>query len=361
MEKKTPLYDCHVESKGKIVPYAGYLLPVQYATGVITEHMAVRTKAGLFDVSHMGEVMLKGKDALANVQMLVTNDCSKMVDGQVKYSPMCYDNGGTVDDVLVYRMDSTSYLIVVNAANRHKDVEWMKTHLFGDVTLEDISDNVALIALQGPNVLDIIASLADLAYIPEKNYTFKKDVMVAGVECLVSRTGYTGEDGFELYCSNTDATTLWNKLLEVGKDLGLIPAGLGCRDTLRLEAGMPLYGHELSEEISPLEAGLKFAVKMDKEDFIGKNALATMEPIKRKRVGLKMIGRGIAREDCVIYKDNQVVGHTTSGTHCPYLNHAVAMGMIELDYMNPGTLVDIEVRGRRLQAEVVSLPFYKRK
>lgn len=360
MEKKTPLYDCHVESKGKIVPYAGYLLPVQYATGVITEHMAVRTKAGLFDVSHMGEVMLKGKDALANVQMLVTNDCSKMVDGQVKYSPMCYDNGGTVDDVLVYRMDSNSYLIVVNAANRHKDVEWMKTHLFGEVTLEDISDNVALIALQGPNSLDIIGSLVDSHHIPEKNYTFIEDVMVAGVKCLVSRTGYTGEDGFELYCSYADATILWNQLLEAGKDLGLIPAGLGCRDTLRLEAGMPLYGHELSEEISPLEAGLKFAVKMDKDDFIGKKTLEALEPIKRKRVGLKIIGRGIAREDCTIYIDNQVVGHTTSGTHCPYVNQAVAMGMLELDYVNLGTLVDIEVRGRRLQAEVVSLPFYKR-
>lgn len=360
MELKTPLYDCHIQSKGKMVPYAGFLLPVQYSSGVIAEHMAVRTKAGLFDVSHMGEILIRGKDALANIQMLVTNDCSNMYDGQVKYSPMCYEHGGTVDDLLIYRIDSENYLIVVNASNRQKDVEWMKSHLFGDVILEDISNEVGLIALQGPNSLEILKKLTVSDHIPQKNYTFVNHAFVGEVECLISRTGYTGEDGFELFCSHLDTVTLWNLLLKEGEEFGLIPTGLGCRDTLRLEAGMPLYGHELSEDISPLEAGLKFAVKLDQKDFIGKSALKDSEPIHIKRVGLKILGRGIARENCNVYMGEELVGRTTSGTHCPYVNQGVAMGLLKLHAAELGTQVEIEVRGRRLQAEIVTLPFYKR-
>lgn len=360
MELKTPLYDNHIQCKGKIVPYAGYLLPVQYATGVIAEHMAVRTAAGLFDVSHMGEVVLRGKDALANVQMLVTNDCSNMYDGQVKYSPMCYHHGGTVDDLLVYKIREECYLIVINAANRHKDVEWIKEHLFKEVTFEDISDDVALIALQGPRSLDILEKLSKKDEIPQKNYTFVKNVIVAGVKCLISRTGYTGEDGFELFVSPKDAGVLWDSLLAEGKEFGLIPAGLACRDTLRLEAGMPLYGHELTEEITPLEAGLSFAVKMDKVDFIGKKGLEDRGLITRKRVGLRITGRGIAREDCDVYSGDKLIGKTTSGTHCPYLNQAVATALLEIEFTSLGAEVEIEVRGRKIAAEVVKLPFYKR-
>jgi aminomethyltransferase len=324
------------------------------------EHMAVRTRAGLFDVSHMGEVTLKGKDALENVQMLVTNDCSKMYDGQVKYSPMCYETGGVVDDLLVYRISVDNYLIVINAANRQKDVEWMKQHLFGEITFEDISDHVAQIALQGPKALEILKKITDDTHIPNKYYTFIEKAFVAGKECLISRTGYTGEDGFELYCAPGDAEFLWNTLLEQGESLGLIPAGLGARDTLRLEAAMPLYGHELSTNISPLEAGLDFAVKMEKPDFLGKKGIEARGILTRKRVGLKVTERGIARENCPVMLNGQMIGQTSSGTHCPYLDQAVAMGLLDIAYTEVGTKVEIEVRGRKLSAEVIPLPFYKR-
>ncbi|MDF2544742.1 MAG: gcvT [Herbinix sp.] len=360
MELKTPLYDCHVQWKGKIVPFAGYLLPVQYETGVIAEHMAVRTKAGLFDVSHMGEVILMGKDAGANVQMLVTNDCSKMYDGQVKYSPMCNEDGGVVDDLLVYKIHAEYYLIVINASNRHKDVEWMKKHLFGEVVFKDISDEVAQIALQGPNAPEILKKVTQETDIPTKYYSFVEKGTVSDKECLISKTGYTGEDGYEIYCKPEDAAYLWNTLLEVGKEFGLIPAGLGARDTLRLEAAMPLYGHELSDTISPLEAGLSFAVKMEKDHFIGKKGIEDRGNLTRKRVGLRLIDRGIAREDCAILVDDQVVGRTTSGTHCPYINQAVAMGLIDIANSEVGTKVFIEVRGRKLAAQVIALPFYRR-
>ncbi|MBC7959498.1 MAG: glycine cleavage system aminomethyltransferase GcvT, partial [Vallitaleaceae bacterium] len=267
MDLKTPLYESHVAAGGKIVPFAGYLLPIQYAEGIVTEHMAVRTKAGLFDVSHMGEVLLSGPSALANVQMLVTNDCEKMVVGQVKYTPMCNEAGGVVDDLMVYKLDQERYLLVINAANRHKDVAWIKAHLFGDVVCEDISDATAQIALQGPKALEILRKLTKDAYIPEKYYTFVEKGMVADLACIISRTGYTGEDGFEFYCSQEDAPHLWDTLLEAGNEFGLIPCGLGARDTLRLEAAMPLYGHEMNEEITPIEAGLSIFVKMNKTDF----------------------------------------------------------------------------------------------
>lgn len=360
MELKTPLYDCHVKERGKMVPFAGYLLPVQYESGVIAEHMAVRTKAGLFDVSHMGELTLKGPDALSNIQMLMTNDFSDMTDGQVRYSPMCNEKGGVVDDLVVYRFSEDSYLIVVNAANRHKDAEWIKGHLSGNVSFEDISDTVAQIALQGPEAPAILKKIASDSSIPEKYYSFVKESTVAGIRCLVSKTGYTGEDGYELYCANSDAPALWNALLEAGKENGLIPCGLGARDTLRLEAGMPLYGHEMNDEITPKQTALGIFVKMDKPDFIGKKAMEDMGTPTVKRAGLKMIGRGIARENCPVYVDGKQIGHTTSGTHCPYLNCAVAMAILEKEPAPLGAIVEVEVRGRRIQAEVVKNQFYKR-
>lgn len=360
MEKKTPLYECHEKAGGKIVPFAGYLLPVQYETGVITEHMAVRTAAGLFDVSHMGEVTLKGKDALKNVQLLVTNDCGPMVDGQVKYSPMCNENGGVVDDLLVYRKAADSYLIVINAANRDKDVEWMKEHISGEVEFRDISEEVAQLALQGPRSKEILSKLAKEELLPVKYYSFTEEVSVAGVSCLVSKTGYTGEDGYELYCENRYAGKLWDTLLTAGKEEGLIPCGLGARDTLRLEAAMPLYGHEMDDMVTPLETGLGFAVKLDKEDFIGKSALLDKGAPTRARVGLTITGRGIAREHCPVYIGETQIGSTTSGTHCPYLGKPVAMALIDTAYSEIGTAVEVDVRGRRIAAEVTALPFYKR-
>lgn len=360
MELKTPLYDAHVKAGGKIVPFAGYLLPVQYETGVIKEHMAVRTQAGLFDVSHMGEVLCEGKDALANLQMLLTNNFDNMVDGQARYSPMCNEKGGTVDDLIVYKKADEKYLIVVNAANKDKDYEWMLTHQFGEVTFKDVSDKYAQLALQGPKALDILKKLTAEENIPEKNYYAVFDAEVAGIPCIVSRTGYTGEDGVELYLESSKAEKMWDVLLETGKEEGLIPCGLGARDTLRMEAAMPLYGHEMDDETTPLETGLKFAVKMKKEEFIGKKALEEQGEPKRTRVGLKVTGRGIIREHQDVYLNGEQIGCTTSGTHCPYLGYPIAMALVESGSVELGTVVQVEVRGRQVEAEVVALPFYKR-
>ncbi|MEA4894310.1 MAG: glycine cleavage system aminomethyltransferase GcvT [Oscillospiraceae bacterium] len=359
MEKKTPLYECHISAGASMVPFAGYLMPVQY-TDIIEEHMAVRTKAGLFDVSHMGEVIISGRDALRNINFLFTNDFTGMADGRVRYSPMCNPDGGVIDDLLIYRMDQDRYLVVVNASNREKDVEWMKKQLFGQVALEDISDSIAQIALQGPKSKEILSKLTDINNLPEKYYTFLDDCSVAGIKCLISQTGYTGEFGYELYCETDQAEKLWRALLDAGKDFGLIPCGLGARDTLRLEAAMPLYGHEMDDTVSPLETGLGFGVKLQKDDFIGKSALIEKGEPKITRVGLKVTGRGIIREHCPVFIGEEKIGETTSGTFLPYLNGAYAMALIDKARSAAGTSVSAEVRGRRIEAEIVPLPFYKK-
>lgn len=360
MEKKTPLYDCHVAAGGKIVPFGGYLLPVQYATGVIKEHMAVRTACGLFDVSHMGEIVLTGPDALHNVQMLTCNDCSGMYDGQVRYSPMCNENGGVVDDILVYRVREDCYLLVVNAANKDKDATWISAHLSGQVTFDDRSASIAQLALQGPNAPSILSRLVAEEEIPKKYYSFVQNVDVQGIPCLISRTGYTGELGYELYCAAADGPKLWDLLLATGKEQGLIPCGLGARDTLRLEAAMPLYGHEMDDNVTPLETDLGFFVKLDKEDFIGKTALVAAGEPKRCRVGLMVTGRGIAREHCPVYVGDQQIGMTTSGTHCPFVGKPIAMALVDTAHSQVGQTVEVDIRGRRVAAEIVPLPFYKR-
>ena len=358
MGKKTPLYHAHMNAKGKMVDFANFTLPVQYC-GVIAEHMAVRTKAGLFDVSHMGEILCTGKDALANLQYMLTNDFSNMTDGQARYSPMCNENGGTVDDLIVYKRGENDYFIVVNAANKDKDYEWMLAHQFGDVAFTDISDKVAQIALQGPKAIDILRRVADSKSIPEKYYTAVFDGNISGINCVISRTGYTGEDGVEVYLDGDDAEKLWNLLLETGKEDGLIPCGLGARDTLRLEAAMPLYGHELNSETSPLECGLRFAVKMAKEDFIGKTAMLHNEENSRVRVGLKAISRGIIRENASVYLDDTEIGQTTSGTHFPFLGYSGAIALLN-QKCAIGTVVEVMTRNGKIKAEVVALPFYKR-
>lgn len=358
MELKTPLYDAHVKAGGKIVPFAGYLLPVQYE-GVIKEHMAVRTQAGLFDVSHMGEILCKGKDALANLNMLLTNKFDNMVDGQARYSPMCNENGGTVDDLIVYKKGEDDYFIVVNASNKDKDYQWMLDHQFGEVTFTDVSSEYAQLALQGPKAMDILRKLTTEEYIPQKYYHAVFDGVVAGMPCIVSKTGYTGEDGVELYLDASLAEKMWDTILEAGKEEEIIPCGLGARDTLRMEAAMPLYGHEMDDEITPLETGLGFAVKMDKDDFIGKAALEAKE-ITKKRIGLKVVGRGVIREHQDVFVGDKQIGMTTSGTHCPYLGYPIAMALVDAEYTEIGTTMTVEVRGRKVEAEVVALPFYKR-
>ena len=380
MDKKTPLYNWHNSNGGKMVPFGGYLLPVQYETGLITEHMAVREKAGLFDVSHMGEFLIKGKDALTALQWLFTNDFSNMTTGRVRYTLMCNNEGGILDDLLVFKLEEDQYLLVVNASNQEKDAEWIIQQLNEksklDAEFTDASDSYALIALQGPLSEKILGMIS--GDIPQKYYTFLPNCKVQhsgaehdnagheGFSCLISRTGYTGEDGFEIYCDPKDALPLWEALLNAGKEYGLIPCGLGARDTLRLEAAMPLYGHEMNEEINPFEADLAFAVKMDKGEFIGKAAMESWLKEKKEsgqsriRTGIKVTGRGIIREDSPVFYEGEEIGITTSGTFCPYLKTAYAMALIKDEFNIPGTRIEAKVRDRIIEAEITKLPFYKR-
>lgn len=361
MDKRTPLYETHVELGGKMVSFGGFEMPVQYPAGVIKEHMAVREAVGIFDVSHMGELVISGPDALSELNRILTNDFTNMQVGRIRYSVLCNENGGCVDDLIVYKMAEDKYLLVVNAANTDKDREWIKAQIKGDVDFMDISETVGQIAIQGPKSKDVMTKLVgDESLLPEKYYWFTPYVTIAGVQCLVSQTGYTGSFGYEVYTPAEGVVTVWNAMLEAGKEFGLLPCGLGARDTLRLEAAMPLYGHEMNDDISPLEAGLDFGVKMNKEDFIGKAGIEAKGEPKVKRVGIKVTGRGIAREHCDIYMDGEKVGETTSGTHCPFLGYAVAMGYVPVGKSDEGTKLEIDVRGRRIEGEIVPLPFYKR-
>lgn len=354
MDKKTALYNEHLAAHGKIVSYADYLLPIQYDTGILTEHHAVRNQAGIFDVSHMGEFILEGKDALNNLNYLLTNDFTDLAIQKARYAILCTEEGYAVDDLIVYKLDNEKYLLVVNASNCTKDFKWIQNHLFGDVEFTNISDEVSQIALQGPMSETILAKITDT--VPEGNYTFVTATF-NDKPCLISRTGYTGEDGFELYSDGETIVYLWKKLLEEGQAEGLIPCGLGCRDTLRLEAGMPLYGHELSSSITPLEAGLKPFLKMDK-DFIGKDALE--KEITRKKIGLVLTERGIARENYIVSQNGKEVGYITSGTFSPTLNQAIAIALVNKD-VNIEEEFDIDVRGKGIKAERVKLPFYRKK
>ncbi|OQC14687.1 MAG: Aminomethyltransferase [Firmicutes bacterium ADurb.Bin080] len=356
MAKRTPLYDTHVALGGRIVDFAGYELPVQYETGIIAEHTAVRTKAGYFDCSHMGEFMLSGKEAEAALNHLLTNNFSGMLPGKVRYSLSCYENGGIVDDVLVYKFNDTKFMVVVNASNMEKDAAWFRANIKNyDVKFENISEKIALIAIQGPLSEEIVRKLTQ--EIPEKYYSFLENVDIDGVECLISRTGYTGEKGYEIYCPSKSATTIYGKVLEAGKEYGGIPCGLGARDTLRMEAGLPLYGHELSPEITAGETGLGFAIKMDKSDFIGKSAIQNHEA-KYSRTGGLIIDRGIAREGSPIFSGSKEVGKVTSGTHSPTLEKSIIIVRILSEFLNASDLT-VDVRGRKLKIELCSLPFYK--
>ncbi len=360
--KRTPLYESYIQQGVKTVDFGGWELPVQFSS-MKEEHKAVRTKAGLFDVSHMGEVEVSGKNALPFLQRLMTNDVSKIRDGQAQYTAMCNERGGTIDDLLIYRQASDHFFLVLNAANTVKDINWMKEHLIADVTVTDVSNEIALLAIQGPSAQDIVQRLTDLDLTSLRFFRFADGVNVAGVRVLISRTGYTGEDGFELYCKSRDVQVLWKALLEEGQEDGLLPCGLGVRDLLRFEAGLPLYGQELTEEISPLEAGIGFAVKLDKkEDFIGKASLAKQkeEGVTRKIVGLEMIDKGIPRTDYPVFSMEKQVGIMTSGTHSLTLKKNVGFALLEHEYSELGTVVDVQIRKKRLKAKVVATPFYRR-
>ena len=355
--KKTPLYEAHLALNAKMVDFGGWALPVQYSS-ILEEHKAVREACGLFDVSHMGELYVRGKDAFSYLQHMLTNDLTGMTPGRCRYSMVCYENGGVVDDILVYMYSDDFYLLVVNASNADKDFEWFASHAQGDVTVTNESKNYAQLALQGPRFLEVLKNAGVETGIPEKNYTFTQNLNVGGVNCLVSRTGYTGEDGVELYCKPEDAMKLHAHLLAAGKSVGLLPCGLGARDTLRFEAAMPLYGHEMDANITPLETNIAFCVKLSKPEFIGKDALVNNPP-KRMRIGLKLIDKGIAREHTDVYVGDTLVGHVTSGSVAPSLGGNYAMALVNIDQSDCDEFF-IEVRGKKLLAERVVLPFYKR-
>ena len=362
--KQTPLYPIYKNWGAKTIDFGGWELPVQFS-GIKKEHEAVRTKAGLFDVSHMGEILVSGPDSEEYLQKMLSNDLSKLKINKAQYTILCNEQGGTIDDLLIYKLTDTSFLLVVNAANTDKDFEWLKKHQSGEVTVENISSSYAQLALQGPLAQRILQKLVkneDLDNI--KFFSFKQDVQIGDVQALVSRSGYTGEDGFEIYCKQEDAIYIWENILTVGESEGVVPCGLGARDTLRFEAGLPLYGQELSENISPIEAGLQFAVKVNKEqEFIGKSALQeqiTNGP-KRKVVGIEMIERGIPRTGYKVLKDGQEIGYVTTGTQSPTLQKSIGMALIDSNFAEVGTELEVEIRNKSVKGKIIPTPFYKRK
>lgn len=361
--KRTPVFTEYEKyGKPKCIDFGGWELPVQFSS-IKEEHEVVRTNAGLFDVSHMGEITVKGKDAERFLQKMMTNDVSILKEKKAQYTAMCYEDGGTVDDLLVYKFSNEDYLLVVNAANIEKDFQWLFDHVEEDVKVENVSSQYGQLAIQGPNAQAILQKITDKDLSEIKFFSFENDVNINGIYALVSRTGYTGEDGFEIYCKAEDTPKLWNIILEAGKEDGLLPCGLGARDTLRFEANLALYGHELSKDISPIEAGIGFAVKVNKEvDFIGKAALKEQKEQgpKRKIVGIEMIDRGIPRHGYEVYKGDEKIGFVTSGTQSPTLKKNVGLVLLDANYTSVGTEVEVDIRGKRLKAIVVSTPFYKR-
>jgi aminomethyltransferase len=357
MALRTALYDAHVRLGAKMVDFAGWEMPVQYST-IVEEHTAVRTAAGLFDISHMGRLSFAGKDALALIQKIYTNNAATMKDGQVRYGLVCNDQGGIRDDVLVYRW-TYGWAMVVNASNRDKIVGWIHDSRGTlDVSMTDQTLDTCMVAVQGPKALELSAAITD-ADASKLGYYFATPTEYRGKPAVLSRTGYTGEDGVEIMVGRELGEELWNQLLKRGAR----PCGLGARDTLRLEAGMPLYGHELGEDIDPLQAGLAWAVKLDKGDFRGRDALVLRQrdASLRKRVGLELAGKRIAREGAAVLADGKSIGVVTSGTYSPTFQKTIAMAYVEPAFQSPGTKLAVDVRGTVESAVVVGLPFYKRK
>jgi aminomethyltransferase len=356
MSQRTPLYDWHTAHGGRLVEFGGWDMPVQYTT-IIDEHNAVRTAAGLFDISHMGRLSFAGPDALDLLQHVYTNNAATMKDGQVRYGLVCNANGGIRDDVTVYRWPY-GWAMVVNASNREKIVGWLHEHKGSrNVQVTDQTFDTCMVAVQGPKALEICRGLTD-ADAEKLAYYYGTPTRYQGNQCVVSRTGYTGEDGVEIMVGRKVAVQLWEDLLKRGAR----PCGLGARDTLRLEAAMPLYDHELSEEMDPLQAGLSWAVKLDKGDFIGRDALLKRQVDKTRpvRVGLELEGKRIAREGAEVTADGKAVGRVTSGTFSPTLQKALAMAYVAPSHSAPGTALAVDVRGKAEAAKVVPLPFYKR-
>ena len=363
--KQTPLNATHRRLGGRMVDFGGWDMPVQYPAGTVEEHLRTRTHAGLFDVSHMGEIDVRGSDALALINNLTSNDASKLVDGQAHYSTLTTPEGTVVDDLLVYRFAPDRYLLVVNAGTTEKDWDWITSHRRKEsVELRNASAEYCQLALQGPDALGILGRLTDLPLSEIKYYHFTEG-KVDGIPAIVSRTGYTGEDGFEVYAAADKAEHLWNKILEAGNfgsAQGVIPCGLAARNTLRLEAAMALYGHELDENTTLWEANLGWICKLNKGDFIGRAALAKQkeEGLKRRLAGFEVTERGIARDDQDVLINGVRTGRVTSGSPAPYLKKNIGLAYLPVEHTNEGQQIQIDVRGRLVEAQVVKTPFYKR-
>lgn len=359
--KRTPLYDAHRAAGARMVPFGGWEMPVQYSS-ILDEHRAVRTRAGLFDVSHMGEVDLIGRGALDLAQRLVTNDVARLAHGQALYTPMCTPQGGIIDDLLVYRMGDTHLMLVINAANTPADLAWIRAHAVPDVRVTDRTEEIALLAFQGPLAQEVLQRLTPVPLDSIRYYWFRQEVRVAGRETIVSRTGYTGEDGFEIYAAARDAAHLWDAILEEGRAQGVLPAGLGARDTLRLEAGYLLHGNDMDKTVSPLEAGLAWTVKFAKGEFIGAEALRRQKAggLSRRLVGFTLEGRAIARHGFPIHGNGAAIGQVTSGTFGPTVGKSIGLGFVPLRLAEPGEKVAIEIRSRHVPGVVTKLPFYSR-
>lgn len=359
MEKKTPLFEKHMALGADIQPFAGYLMPIRY-DGVTSEHMAVRESVGAFDLSHMGEFRVKGPGATAFLDHLLTND-AEVPPGKAYYSTMCYPDGGIVDDLIVYRISAQEYLMVVNASNIDKDWAWVESHMAGfDVTVADESDETALVAIQGPKAQILAGKLTD-APLETVGYYEHLTGTFAGVPALIARTGYTGEDGFEIYTRSQDAVAVWDSVMAAGKEFGIVPVGLGARDTLRLEVGYPLYGNDIDHSVTPIEAKLGWVVKLktDKE-FIGREILERQRDEKpaRNLVGLSVTGKGFPRHGTPLFQGDRQVGTVTSGSIAPALNVGVCLGLVEYGARKNGTELEAEVRGKRIPVKVVGIPFY---
>jgi aminomethyltransferase len=363
--KKTALNDIHRRLGGRMVEFGGWDMPVQYPAGTVSEHLRTRTHAGLFDVSHMGEIDVRGPEAISFVNRLVSNDASKLVDGQAQYSALMTPAGTVIDDLLVYRFAENHLLLVVNAGTTDKDWDWVSSHHQNEaVELQDRSADYCQIAVQGPDAISILQKLTRVPLSEIRYYHFREGE-VDGVPAIVSRTGYTGEDGFEVYAATDHAGQLWNKILDAGNsgdDDGILPCGLAARNTLRLEAGMCLYGHEIDETTTLLEANLGWICKLNKGEFIGRERLQKQkeEGIRRKLVGFEVTDRGIARDGQEVLIDGQGVGRVTSGSPAPFLKKNIGMAYVPVEFANEGRTIQIDVRGRLVGAQIVPLPFYKR-
>jgi len=359
--KRTPLYEEHRRLGAKLVPFAGFEMPVQYSAGILAEHRAVRSHAGLFDVSHMGELEIRGGDALGLIQFVTTNDASRLEVGQAQYTVICQEDGGALDDCLVYRFDD-HYMVVPNAANVDKIRAWIEKYAGRfDASVVDRSDETALLALQGPKAEEILRGLTDVDLGSIAYYHFAVGE-VDGRRAVISRTGYTGEDGFELYLAADDAPHVWRRLLEVGEPHGLLPVGLGARDSLRLEIGYILYGNDLDENHTPLEAGLGWVVKLDKGDFLGRNALARLkqEGIRERLAGFVMKERAFPRHGYEVRVGGEPAGEVTSGILSPSLDQGIGLAYLPAEAAAPGTAIEVVIRNRPVAAEVVRPPFYKK-